>query len=266
MLPDINNNSWNDYLLMQLKTKYMKFKVGDKVITKRFEPIPAISFVSKMEDFINVEGVIDMVNEYYPKYTRYRVHDWLWPESALTLVEEKPKFKIGDDVIISNIGKGTIKDINGLPKGYNYLINYWWYCESELTLVEEKQKEKQEEIKDEGKPVYILQKDTPDYKAGEEFEFERDFFRYYTAKTKSHYGTRGQWAKSVVEDNPEWFKKKEVPKTYISEIDKGSDNFRFYTAVAKGMIKNVCTISKQRLYEIVIAESKGNLIIKKTTI
>ena len=50
------------------------------------------------------------------------------------------------------------------------------------------------------KKVYILQKDLPDYSAGEEFVFNGE---HYEAKNKCEDGCVGRWSKKYVEDNPE---------------------------------------------------------------
>lgn len=54
--------------------------------------------------------------------------------------------------------------------------------------------------------VYILQKDLPDYKAGEIFRWNQ-FGEIYCAGNTDKNGQVGKWPASYVENNPEWFKR-----------------------------------------------------------
>jgi len=67
---------------------------------------------------------------------------------------------------------------------------------------------------------YKLLKDLPDYKAGEIYEWNGD---YYEAKTEPVTGGRGQWPAYYVENSPEWFeeiKKPETPFVWNDELIK----------------------------------------------
>ena len=74
------------------------------------------------------------------------------------------------------------------------------------------------------KPTYILQKDLPDYNAGEEFEFDG---LYYTAKTKCADGVKGSWSPLYVENNPTWFLPKQEKQTQerieVIALNKGRE-------------------------------------------
>lgn len=63
--------------------------------------------------------------------------------------------------------------------------------------------------------TYILQKDLPDYEAGEEFVYSKNSL-YYEASNTDKDGCRGKWPPSYVENNPEWFKLKEDNVLFIS--------------------------------------------------
>ena len=70
-----------------------KFKVGDVVITNRFEAQPNFSVIDGMEEFFGREGKIDCIGDYLSRIKIYLVHDWFWPESALTLVKSADENK-----------------------------------------------------------------------------------------------------------------------------------------------------------------------------
>ena len=58
------------------------------------------------------------------------------------------------------------------------------------------------------KATYILQKDLPDYKAGERFTWHGKS-NCYAAENSDVTGQVGKWPARFVENNPEWFKKEE---------------------------------------------------------
>lgn len=62
------------------------------------------------------------------------------------------------------------------------------------------------------KDIFILQKDLPDYKAGEKFEWNEKSFLYVATNTDD-IGQVGKWPARFVENNPEWFKKE------VSQVD-----------------------------------------------
>jgi hypothetical protein len=65
-------------------------------------------------------------------------------------------------------------------------------------------------------PIYILQKDLPDAKAGDEYELRGDTYRPLTAEqSSSPVIETNSYFKWQVENNPEWFKKKEEPKERV---------------------------------------------------
>jgi hypothetical protein len=108
--------------------------------------------------------------------------------------------------------------------------------------------------------IYILQKDLPDYKAGEEFELTID--GYYTAKISCLDGIKGKWPPRYVENNPEWFKlKEEVNRAVIASWFTDNNSFYFTLLNGKDAPLPPYEISRSRLSEIIIAESKGDLYL-----
>lgn len=72
--------------------------------------------------------------------------------------------------------------------------------------------------------TYILLKDLPDAKAGDEYESviaESNKKRYYRNKTKGGFFTYSQ---EQVENNPEWFKLKEEPIYTESDLKKAAQD------------------------------------------
>lgn len=64
--------------------------------------------------------------------------------------------------------------------------------------------------------TYILQKDTPNSKTGEEFTFKENDCNNRGA---GYYGQHGMyWHPVIVENNPDWFKLKEEPKCQFKAV------------------------------------------------
>jgi len=102
------------------------------------------------------------------------------------------------------------------------------------------------------KKVYILQKDLPDYSAGEEFVFNGE---HYEAKNKCEDGCVGRWSKKYVEDNPDWFRlKNEEQKPKVVRIEERENVFLCHVHYIVDDFK-VISINKERLAEMLIAES-----------
>jgi hypothetical protein len=88
-----------------------KFKVGDKVKTSWFASIKSNTADDRwavmtgwMEKLVGKEGIILTTEDYYG-IPRYELSNgWMWPESALTLVEAKNQFNPGDKVNVSMLG------------------------------------------------------------------------------------------------------------------------------------------------------------------
>lgn len=60
----------------------VQVKIGDTVVTERFETYGVIDLVTSMELFIGKSGVVTDINE----KGHYEVHGWYWPASAVRLV------------------------------------------------------------------------------------------------------------------------------------------------------------------------------------
>lgn len=83
------------------------FRVGDMVITDRYEQPADTTFQPHMEKFVGKAGKIQSTTGYGKAI---QVHGWWWPASALTHVDEAPPapeepLKIGDWVIPSAFGR-----------------------------------------------------------------------------------------------------------------------------------------------------------------
>jgi hypothetical protein len=123
-----------------------KFKVGDKVRMNSFEAIKTNGYASvrinsHMEKLVGKEGII-MGTENCHGVLRYHVDagdGWFWPESALTLVEDKNQFKPGDKVNVSHSGNRWTDDNElyyvGMNRKGEYVIEnedgimtWWEYC------------------------------------------------------------------------------------------------------------------------------------------
>lgn len=107
--------------------------------------------------------------------------------------------------------------------------------------------------------AYILQKDSPNCKAGTEFRFVSLIMKYQsTVMNKNSKGI--YFEPEDVENNPEWFKIKEEEKPKVINIEERHNVFlcRIHTI---GKDVRVVPISKEHLAEILIAYSYGNLII-----
>jgi len=124
-----------------------KFKVGNKVRMNSFEPIKS-DIVGRwevmnrwMEELVGKEGIITHVNTNHHSILRYHVDaggGWMWPESALTLVEAKNQFKPGDKVNVSMLGiEWTDNELYyvGMNRKGEYVIEnedgimtWWEYC------------------------------------------------------------------------------------------------------------------------------------------
>lgn len=98
---------------------------------------------------------------------------------------------------------------------------------------------------------YILQKDLPKIKAGTEFIFNKEFCVYEFRLSEDDYT---QYSQQEIDECQEWFKIKEPnPRLVIGhQFITGGNKFTFsdYTDIS---------ISKERLSEILIAESKNEL-------
>lgn len=109
--------------------------------------------------------------------------------------------------------------------------------------------------------VYVLQKDLPDSKAGDEYvlrkynEIMEDYFKNGDVDGSF-------WPRHYVENNPEWFKKKETPKPTVTNWTS-SDEMENFNVIEFFIGKNYYPVSKERLAEILIAESKGDILIGK---
>jgi len=122
-----------------------KFKVGDKVKTSWFASIKSNTADDRwavmtgwMEKLVGEEGIILTTEDYYG-IPRYELSNgWMWPESGLTLVEDKNQFKPGDKVnaCIDNV-RWSISDIFyvGRDRRGRYVIenkdgdlSSWEYC------------------------------------------------------------------------------------------------------------------------------------------
>ena len=122
-----------------------KFKVGDKVKTSWFATIKSNTADDRwavmtgwMEKLVGKEGIILTTEDYYGIPMYELSIGWLWPESALTLVEDKNQFKPGDKVnaCIDNVRWST-SDIFyvGMDRRGRYVIenkdgdlSSWEYC------------------------------------------------------------------------------------------------------------------------------------------
>ena len=102
--------------------------------------------------------------------------------------------------------------------------------------------------------TYILQKDLPDgSKAGDEYKWLGDPYCYFKNITRSGMNV---WIKKIVENNPEWWKLKEEEKpVVVDEVVNFPNEVHFHI---KGEWYQV---SRERLAEILIAESKGFICI-----
>jgi hypothetical protein len=80
------------------------------------------------------------------------------------------------------------------------------------------------------KPTYILQKDLPDYKAGQEFVFTGKF---YAATVVDELGELGKWPVRLVENNPTWFieKKEEYIEVKITDFINGELDIKNATLI-----------------------------------
>jgi hypothetical protein len=125
-----------------------KFKVGDKVKTSRFDSIKSNKAnrwvrmsTGAMEDIVGEEEII-MGTEDYHGILRYQLSNgWMWPESSLTLVEDKlmKQFNLGDKVNVSHSGSRCTEDNElyyvGMKRNGEYIvenedgiITLWEYC------------------------------------------------------------------------------------------------------------------------------------------
>jgi hypothetical protein len=123
-----------------------KFKEGDKVRMNSFEDIKTnkadrwVGMNSYMKKLVGEEGII-LHTEDYQGVLRYYINEgggWMWPESALTLVEAKNQFKPGDKVNVSSNNLVFTTDnlyYIGTDRRYNYVVenkngetSSWEYC------------------------------------------------------------------------------------------------------------------------------------------
>lgn len=83
-----------------------KFKVGDRVITRRFDnKSDGCIWMTPMVYFLNKSGIITETDHGFSE-PQYEVHDWFWPESSLELVDSASSVTIqtsakGISVVIS---------------------------------------------------------------------------------------------------------------------------------------------------------------------
>lgn len=121
-----------------------KFKVGDVVITRKFESYKGtdtlLSYSSSMNQYDGKVGKIDEITS----RGNYTVHGWDWPESH---VELHMPFKAGDMVVISasaSDSPGFVHSMNAYlgktakidrvgDRGYCEIHTWWWHP-SALTL------------------------------------------------------------------------------------------------------------------------------------
>lgn len=102
--------------------------------------------------------------------------------------------------------------------------------------------------------VYILQKDLPDGKVGDEYILVDNLY-YRNGHTWDSY-----WTPEVVEDNTDWFiLKTVVPK--VASFTEDENFIRFY--LNKGFVE---AISKERLAELLILNQENNLMTKDEVI
>jgi hypothetical protein len=86
-----------------------KFKRGDKVKMSSFKYIKfpggsEISMNKYMKDLVGKEGTVVNVEDYNGPVL-YEVRGYMWPQSALTLVEDKEQLNPGDKVNCSDNGE-----------------------------------------------------------------------------------------------------------------------------------------------------------------
>lgn len=85
------------------------------------------------------------------------------------------------------------------------------------------------------KVTYILQKDLPDYKAGTEFVLgDRGYYTSTIPGTRGD-GVRGAWPPLYVENNEEWFKKKEDEPPLVIQIERDA-HFRLNSDSSKSLV------------------------------
>ena len=113
------------------------------------------------------------------------------------------------------------------------------------------------------KKVYILQKDLPYYKAGEELTLNAG---YYEMEVKNGYSRYWQWPVDYVENNPDWFKLKGEGNMdsapFVSKIIEAKDSLWVeigFSKVTFGDSVWKIMMSKKKLAEMIISESKGKL-------
>lgn len=104
--------------------------------------------------------------------------------------------------------------------------------------------------------IYILQKDLPYLRAGAEYRYNDGDY-----ETKDeHLFTQGlKWdrlGRLAVENNPEWFKLKEEVKPTVADWVGSGYQMHFVIMRGNNLPDHEITISKERLAEILIAESK----------
>lgn len=101
----------------------------------------------------------------------------------------------------------------------------------------------------EQKTVYILQKDLPDYKAGEIFKWHEGS-NCYAAQNSDNLGQVGKWPARYVEDNLDWFRRVEVKDWEVVDCLEfnGKAIHPYHEGICLGKYKGVkpCTIHSVR--------------------
>ena len=98
--------------------------------------------------------------------------------------------------------------------------------------------------------VYILQKDLPNSKVGDEYVLGRCNAYYKNANE-----CEGFWLKEYVENNPDWFLPKEEVKPLVTRCNYDSYSVYFYINDKAPAIE----LSKEILADILIAHQRGEL-------
>lgn len=110
-------------------------------------------------------------------------------------------------------------------------------------------------------PTYILQQDLPDgSKVGDEYEYVSSLDAYVNP-INSYVNS---WERRRVENNPVFFKVREEEKTTVVYIEERNNVYLFHIQIRTGSpTADSKTVSMpiERLAEILIAESKGELVI-----
>ncbi len=229
-----------------------KFKVGQRVITHGFSGDYALPFYPDMGEFIQREGEI---KRYDKEDNSYLVHNFWWPEDALTLVE--PKVEDKNDAQEFGWDDENVKEY---IKGYFNGATSEFFNKSFKEFKEYKMRT-ENKVSDKEEVVYILQQDLPNIDKGE--YFIKKGGDYYSSENKDAYGEYIFYKPALVENDTAWFKLKEIPKPYVVNIDTRENVYLCFIELHNGYLPKCHSVMKERLAEMIVADNEGRLQITK---